>query len=154
MQRIAEALYSIVIALWVGGLWAIGGMAAPTLFVRLADNSTLAGALAGALFNLMAWVGLVAGAYVVVFMFARRGVAAMKLPVFWVVVVMILLTAAGHFGVQPMLAQIKAEGLPREVTEALTRNRFATWHGIASGLYVLQSLLGLVLLVLQEKGKR
>lgn len=152
MKRAADALYSIVIALWVGGLWAVGGLAAPMLFKRLADI-TLAGVLAGTLFNYIAWVGLAAGAYLLIFLFARRGAAAMKLPLFWVVALMFLLTVVGLFGVQPVLAQIKAEGLPREVTEALTRNRFATWHGIASGLYVVQCLLGLVLAVIQEKGK-
>ena len=29
------------------------------------------------------------------------------------------------------------------------RNRFATWHGVASVLYVIESLLGIALVVLQ-----
>ena len=39
MQRVAEHLYSIAITLWVGALWAIGYLAAPTLF-RLLDDKT------------------------------------------------------------------------------------------------------------------
>ena len=153
MRRVADALYSIVIALWVGGLWAIGGMAAPMLFKKLADI-TLAGVLAGTLFNYIAWFGLGAGVFLLGYLYVRRGAAAMKQPVFWVVLLMLLITIAGHFGIQPVLAQIKAEGLPREVTEALARTRFATWHGIASGRYVVQSLRGLSPVVIPEKGKR
>ena len=45
MHRLAEHLYSIVITLWVGALWAIGYMAAPTLF-HVLDDRALAGKLA------------------------------------------------------------------------------------------------------------
>lgn len=63
---------------------------------------------------------------------------------------MLLLTLAGHFGIQPILAQIKADA-PRQVLEGVLRDRFAMWHGISSGLYLLQSLLGAVL-VLKSRG--
>ena len=50
MRRFADALYSIAITLWVGGLWAIGYLAAPTLFAELSDRA-LARQLAGAMFR-------------------------------------------------------------------------------------------------------
>ena len=56
MRRLAESLYSLGITLWVGGLWAIGFIAAPSLFAALKDR-VLAGELAGNLFCLMAWAG-------------------------------------------------------------------------------------------------
>ncbi len=37
--------------------------------------------------------------------------------------------------------------------ESALRDRFATWHGVSSALYLVQSLLGIVLVVLQERGK-
>ncbi|MCH2219440.1 MAG: DUF4149 domain-containing protein [Dechloromonas sp.] len=46
MRRLAEALYLITIALWVGGLWAIGYIVAPVLFSSLGDRQ-LAGMVAG-----------------------------------------------------------------------------------------------------------
>jgi hypothetical protein len=58
---------------------------------------------------------------------------------------MLLLTLVSLFGIQPLLAQIKADALPREVMESVLRNRFATWHGVSSILYLVQSLLGLLL---------
>jgi hypothetical protein len=34
MRRLADALYDVMLTLWVGGLWAIGYLVAPTLFAR------------------------------------------------------------------------------------------------------------------------
>ena len=49
----------ILLTLWVGSLWAIGYIAAPTLFATLEDRA-LAGTLAGAMFvrarYLLGWV--------------------------------------------------------------------------------------------------
>ena len=66
---------------------------------------------------------------------------------------MLALTVAGHFGVQPILTQLQADALPRRVMESALRDRFTTWHGVSSALYLLQSLLGIALVILQERGK-
>ena len=153
MRRLADSLYAIVIALWVGGLWTVGYLVAPTLFATLNDRS-LAGEIAGRLFGVIAWVGIGCAVYLLVFLAVRRRWAAFRSGVFWLVLVMLLLTLAGYFGIQPILAQIKAEAWPRGVMEGMTRNRFATWHGISSGLYLVQSLLGAALVLLQGRGLR
>ena len=62
MRKLAEALYLAGVALWVGGLWAIGYLAAPVLFASLGDRQ-LAGMVAGKLFALIGWVGLGSAAY-------------------------------------------------------------------------------------------
>lgn len=149
----AESIYSVAVALWVGGMLAIGYVAAPVLFNGLADRGT-AGNLAGAMFAVMAWIGLACGAYLLLYLAVRRGLRAFKSGVFWIAAAMVALTVAGHFGIQPILTQLKADALPRQVMESAVRDRFATWHGISSGLYLLQSLLGLWLVVWQEGGKR
>ena len=153
MSRLTETLYSIAISLWVGGMCAIGYLAAPVLFHELADRS-LAGNLAGAMFALVAYVGLACGGYLLLFLLLRHGWRSVKRGVFWIVLAMLVLTVAGHFGVQPVIAQLKADALPRQVMESALRDRFAAWHGVSSGLYLLQSLLGLWLIVWQERGKR
>ena len=73
---------------------------------------------------------------------------------FWLVLLMLLLTVASYFGLQPVLAQLKAESFPREVMESALRNRFAAWHGVSSIVYLIQSLLGLFLVALQGRGLR
>ncbi len=70
-----------------------------------------------------------------------------------VLAIMLALTAAGHFGVQPLLAQLKADALPRQVMESALRDRFSEWHGVSRVLYLVQSLLGIALVILQERGR-
>jgi hypothetical protein len=143
MRSLAAALYSIAVTAWVGSLIsaAIGFIAAPLLFARIADR-TVAGALAGVMFTYTAWIGLGCGAYLVLYpAVAVKGWRAFQSGVFWIG------ADAGprrgrHFGVQPILAQLKSDALPRQVMESALRSRFATWHGVSSVLYLVQSLLG------------
>lgn len=153
MRRFAEALYGIAIALWVGGLWAVGYLAAPILFAELPDRM-LAGRLAGAMFEWLAWAGFACGTYLIAFLIARQGWRGLRSAPFWLVAGMLVLVAAGHFGIQPLMVQLKAEAWPRQVMESAVRDRFAAWHGVASILYLVQSLLGLVLVALQDRGRR
>jgi len=152
MRNLASALYSVAVAVWVGGLLAVGLIAAPVLFTQLADRA-VAGSLAGGMFSIMAWVGLACGAYLTLFLLFGKGWRAFKSGVFWIVLLMLALTVAGRFGVQPILTQLQADALPRRVMESALRDRFATWHGVSSALYLLQSLLGLALVIVQERGK-
>jgi hypothetical protein len=152
MSRLAFALYSIAVSVWVGSLLAIGLIAVPVLFNQLADRS-VAGSLAGSMFALMAWVGLGCGTYLILFVVFAKGWRAIKSSVFWIVLLMLILTVAGHFGVQPVLAQLQADALPRRVMESALRDRFAVWHGVSSALYLVQSLMGIALVILQERGK-
>jgi len=151
VRRLSEALYLAAITLWVGGMWAIGYIAAPVLFSTLGDRQ-LAGAVAGRLFALIGWIGLASAAYLMIFMTARRGVHVFRNAGFWLVFLMVLLVAASQFGIQPLMAQLKAAALPREVMESVMRDRFAAWHGISSILYLVQSLLGLWLVVWADRG--
>lgn len=152
MRSIADALQSIAVTLWVGGMWAIGFIVAPLLFARVPDRA-LAGLIAGTLFTYVAFLGIACAAYLLVFRVARFGAGSLKQGFFWVTALMLALTLAGEFGVQPILESLRAQALPREVMESLLRDRFMTWHGVASALYIVQSLLGLMLAVLHGRGK-
>lgn len=149
MKSLPDLLAAWSVALWVGGLWAVGYLAAPTLFYNL-DDRMLAGMLAGKLFGHIAWIGLLCGSWLLLFRLRRQGGAAFKQAFFWIVVVMLLLTIAQHFGIQPILQQLKDQAMPKDVMESLFRDRFATWHGISSAVYLIESLLGLVLIAKQH----
>jgi hypothetical protein len=148
-MRLPDLLAAWAVALWVGGLWAIGAIAAPVLFYHL-DDKMLAGWLAGRMFTWVAWLGIVSAAWLLIFRLGRFGPAAMKQSFFWIVVVMLLLTLAGHFGIQPILQQLKDQALPQDVMHSLVRDRFQTWHGISSAVYLFQCLLGLWLVARQH----
>ncbi|NJD25245.1 MAG: DUF4149 domain-containing protein [Betaproteobacteria bacterium] len=153
MRRIAEAFYLVAITLWVGSLWTTGYLTAPVLFSSLGDRQ-LAGMLAGKLFALGGWIGLGCAAYLAIFLIGRWGGQVWRRSVFWLVVLMVLLAAASQFGIQPLMAQLKADALPRGVMDSVLRDRFATWHGISSGLYLVQSLIGLWLVAWCGRGLR
>lgn len=150
MRSVAEAIYAIAITLWIGGSWAIGGIVAPTLFYTLTDHA-LAGSLAGKLFTLIAYIGIGCAIYLLLFRLARFGGACLSQGAFWIVLAILGLTLAGEFGVQPILAGLKDQALPKEVMESMFRDRFATWHGVASILYLIQSALGAVLVWLHAR---
>lgn len=153
MRSLADALYAISITLWIGGLWAIGYIVAPTLFWTLADRA-LAGSLAGKLFTLIAYAGIGCAAYVLLYRLARFGGACFKHGIFWLALTMLVLTIAGEFGVQPILASLKNQALPAEVMASVFRDRFATWHGVASVFYLIQSILGALLVWRQGRDPR
>jgi hypothetical protein len=153
MRSFTAALYAVALTLWIGGLWTIGYLVAPTLFYTLSDRA-LAGSLAGKLFTLIAYIGIGCAIYVLIFRLARFGGACFKQGIFWIVLVMLLLALVGEFGLQPILAALKRQALPQEAVESVFRDRFAAWHGIASALYVIQSVLGLLLVWLQGRDPR
>lgn len=146
MNHWSDKLALIVITAWVGALWAIGYLVAPTLFVTLADKQ-MAGMLAGKLFTLMAYVGMVCAVYLLIHRVTSFGGAALRQPFFWAVLLMFLLTLAGRFGIQPIIAGLKAQAMPADVMQSVFADRFRTWHGVASIAYLAQSLLGLVLVL-------
>ncbi len=145
-MRLGQLISSWAIVLWVGGLWAVGYLVAPLLFHNLPEDRVLAGFLAGKMFAGMAWVGMVCAAWLLLSRVQVAGGQAFKQAAFWIVLTMLLLTLAQYFGIQPILAELKAEAMPKDVMESLFRDRFETWHGVSSVVYLIESLLGLALI--------
>lgn len=150
MKNLADGLAAVLLVAWVGGVWAIGYIAAPTLFAELSDRQ-LAGNLAGELFKWIGWVGIVAGSYLLVHRLGKHGFPALKQSYFWIVLAMLLLVLGQQFGIQPVMQAMKDQVMPQAVMESAFRDRFATWHGISSIVYLVVSLLGL-LLVWRQRG--
>jgi hypothetical protein len=142
MKTVVDGLASLLLVFWVGGMWAIGYIAAPSLFSSLPNNHQLAGNLAGVLFTWIAWVGIVAGIYLLIYRLANAGFQALKQRFFWVVLIMLLLTLGQHFGIQPVMQALKDQALPKAVMESAFKSRFAAWHGVSSVIYLVESLLG------------
>lgn len=131
---------------------AIGFVAAPVLFTQLSDRS-VAGNLAGTMFSVISWVGLACGTYLTLYMVSVKGRGIKAAPVFWIVLLMLCLTLVGHFGVQPVMAQLQADALPSRIMQSNLRDQFVSWHRVSTTLYLLQTLLGIALVVLQERGR-
>lgn len=144
MSHIWSGIANLLLVLWVGSLLTLGAIAAPVLFSAL-DDKQLAGMLAGKMFTVGAWVGIVAGTFLLLHRLIRDGRAALKSLFFWLVLLMLLLTLAGHFGIQPILQNLKNQALPLAVMQSVFADRFSEWHGISRILWIIQSVLGVVL---------
>ena len=135
----------IVVTLWVGALW-MTGLTAYVLFDSLQDKQ-LAGNLAGKLFTIVSYIGAVSAFYLLIQRLMDYGTSSLKQSFFWAVFFMLLLILVGHFGIQPLLAQLKTDALPNGVMQSVFASRFKTWHGVASVAYLVQCLLGFVLIL-------
>lgn len=136
----------VLLSLWVGGLWTVGYLAVPILFATL-DDRMLAGMLAGKMFTAMSFIGLGAGTALLLMALSASARPLSQWRV-RLLLLMLVLVAVGEFVLQPMMAGLKAGGL-LEGSEAASR--FAMLHGVASILYLLNSLSGLALLILYAR---
>ena len=145
MNQWLDKFSLIIITLWIGALWAVG-VAAYVLFDTL-DDKRLAGQLAGEFFKIVSYVGLISATYLLIHRLLRFGSQAFKQGFFWAVLAMLLLVLAGHYGIQPLLAQLKADAMPSDVMQSVFADRFKTCHGVSSMAYVMQCLLGFIVVI-------
>lgn len=151
----------LVATLWAGSLWAVGYLAAPTLFATLSDR-VLAGTIAASLFTNQAWLSIICALVMLVLLWATQtstggifaGSAAnmaakARRTLLVIVLVMLGCTLVSHFGLQPMMASLRAAAGPGGVMEGAARNEFGILHGISSAIYLVQSLLAAWLVVKQ-----
>ncbi len=146
MKKFADGMALLAVTIWVGGLWGIGYVAVPVLFQTLPDKM-LAGLLAGKMFALVAWIGIASACYLLAYQLNASGKAALGQSVFRIVVAMLLLAMVMQFGIQPIMADLKAQALPADVMHSAFADRFKMLHGVSSILYLVQSLLGAVLVL-------
>ena len=132
----------ILLTLWVGSLWVAGFVVAPLLFAEL-DSRAQAGSVAGSLFTLTSYIGLVCGSLLLLVNGTVFRCINWRLVV---IVCMLLLVAVGQFVITPMVADLRVQGLTGTP-------RFGQLHGVASVLFIITSVLGLVLVAVGQQGR-
>ena len=132
----------ILLTLWVGSLWVAGFVVAPLLFAEL-DSRAQAGSVAGSLFTLTSYIGLVCGSLLLLVNGTVFRCINWRLVV---IVCMLLLGAVGQFVITPMVADLRVQGLT-------DTPRFGQLHGLASVLFIITSVLGLVLVAAGQQGR-
>jgi hypothetical protein len=137
------AVERVLATVWIGGLWIVGYLVAPTLFASL-DDRQLAGNLAGQMFLIVSYTGLLAGTLLLLSQLMDAGSRWRRQWRVWVLLGMLVLVIVGAFVLQPMMQELKTLGLTPGSEQAA---RFGMLHGISSVLYLLNSLLGFVLVV-------
>jgi uncharacterized membrane protein len=150
LRNLPKYLAALSVTLWVGGMWMLGYVVVPALFKVLPDRQ-LAGLVAGQLFTLLAYIGIVCALYLLLYQLQQSGRAALRSNAFRVTVAMLLLVLAGQFVMQPILADLKLQALPLDVMNSAFAPQFKTWHAVSGILYLIQSLLGIALVVDSRK---
>jgi hypothetical protein len=141
-----QAMRRLVATLWAGSLWAVGYLVAPTLFASV--DSTLAGELVGHLLRTEAWVSFACGVAMLGMIRTAPGLEARQRRVLgYLVLAMLVCALVLYFGIQPVMAQLREAAGPGGVRGSPQWSQFAMLHGISQLVYVIESVLGAVLVV-------
>lgn len=138
MQQISER---ILLTIWIGGMWAVGYIVAPTLFAMI-DDRMLAGSIAGRLFTIISFIGLFAAGFLLLTMLLRDFANAIHQWRAWALIIMLVLIIAGEFMLQPQMSALREGGILES-----EKSHFGMLHGISSALFLINSLIGLALVI-------
>jgi hypothetical protein len=145
MENLINKLSIILATLWVGGLWSML-MVTSVLFHKI-PSAYIAGAIAEDMFTYINYFGLITSLFLIFVGYKKSGIKLLKKSYFWIICMMLVVIMINYFGVNPFLEALKIEALSKEVMESVFSERYRTWHGIASGAYLLECFLGIMLVL-------
>jgi Domain of unknown function (DUF4149) len=148
MHITAQRVFVFILTLWVGSIITVGYIVTPTLFATLSDPQ-VAGMVAGALFRIEGIISMVLSVGLIVFanLLVKRGCGRYK-NIRWYLLAMLICAGISAFIFEPMMDSLREEALSQGFPVMLSplAESFSRLHTFASILYLLQSLIGLVLL--------
>jgi len=136
MLEISE---KILLTIWIGGMWAIGYIVTPVLFQML--DKVVAGQIAGQLFSVMSYIGIFSAVALIINILFKQGFSTRHWQLL-VLIIMLIIIMVAQFVIQPMMAELKVAGLSES-----NASQFGRLHGIASVLFLMNSLAGLALVI-------
>jgi hypothetical protein len=145
MPFFIRAVEQLLLTLWVGGLWVTGFIYAPLLFAGY--ERLQAGDIAGRLFSAMSLTGIACATLLLGFATAR---ARQRVWRDWravVLMMMLLLALIGEFALAARMRELKLLAA-HQINAAPLWAEFGRLHGLSSALYLLESVLGLLLVAL------
>jgi uncharacterized membrane protein YhaH (DUF805 family) len=140
-----QRLFLLIAGVWVGSLFAVGFLVVPTIFTALQDRQ-VAGMIAGTLFQVEAYLSVAAclSLLALASLLVKRRVDHYR-SIRWITLALLLCSALTCFGLIPYMDALRQEalllGVP--VMASPSASLFGRLHGISSGLFLTQSLLGL-----------
>ena len=140
-----QRFFLLIAGVWVGSLFTVGYLVVPTIFANLQDRQ-VAGMIAAAIFQAQAYVSVLV---CVALLLLANALIKRRVETYrntrWVILVLLLISALTCFGLIPYMDALRQEalllGVP--VMASPSASLFGRLHGISSGLYLIQSLLGL-----------
>ncbi|WP_431821977.1 DUF4149 domain-containing protein [Burkholderia sp. F1] len=140
-------VFRLLSAVWVGSLLTIGYAVAPVLF-RSLERMT-AGSVAAQLFRIEAVLGVVCGVLLLVLsnQQVRRGNDEYR-RVRWILAAMVGCVLIGYFALQPFMNALRVAAMDAgtDIASSPYASRFGMLHGVSSLFYLVESVLGLMLI--------
>lgn len=144
-RALFQRLFILIAGVWVGSLFTVGYLVVPTIFANLQDRQ-VAGMIAAAIFQAEAYVSVVVCVALLLLanVLIKRNTENYR-NTRWVILVLLLISAMTCFGFIPYMNALRQEALLLGVPVMASpfASLFGRLHGISSGLYLIQSLLGL-----------
>jgi hypothetical protein len=136
----------LLAALWAGSVWAVSYLAAPSAFAVL--DSTQAGSVVGVMLTRLAWLSLLCAPLLAVLVACSRELERKRRRwLYALIAAMLACSLAVYLGLQPMMAAIRAAAGPAGVRASPQWGTFAALHGVSQLLYLVESVLGAMLVV-------
>jgi hypothetical protein len=136
----------LLASLWAGSVWAVSYLAAPSAFAVL--DSTQAGNVVGVMLTRLAWMAMVMAPLLGLVSLRCADLDAQRRR--WIVGLaggMLACSLIVFLGLQPMMAAIREAAGPAGVRASPQWGTFAALHGVSQVLYLLESVLGAVLVL-------
>jgi Domain of unknown function (DUF4149) len=143
----AQRLFVLIAGLWVGGLLTVGYLVAPAVFSTMTDRQA-AGMVAGTIFKIEAYLSLIVCIALMVLanLLVNRGLNQFRI-IRWLLLAMLLCSIAAAFVFIPWMNALRDDALAQGMPVMLSPSAsiFSMLHGASSIIFMIQSLLGLVL---------
>jgi hypothetical protein len=134
----------LLAALWAGSVWAVSYLAAPSAFAVL--DSSQAGNVVGVMLTRLAWLSIALAPLVLLLVWRSGDLDAKRRRwLVWLALGMLACSLAVYLGLQPMMAAIREAAGPAGVRASPQWGRFAALHGVSQVLYLVESVLGAIL---------
>lgn len=136
-----QKILTILMSAWLGAQLTAGYVVAPVLFQHL--PKMVAGNIAGILFGLLAYTGLVVWLLVGLYGYYRqKHQPARSRTLMWIAILWVL-QAFSQWIITPVIEALKT-GRHHWLSDTISSS-FAVWHGTSSIIYLLISFIGLYL---------
>lgn len=124
---------------WAGSVWFSGFVAAPVLFTILAPNKPLAGQIAGTLFQISGYIGLVCGLTLLALLIITwRNTRLFRMAFFYILTGMLVLVSINLFALQPEMIRLNSAISGNPTSNAADIRQI---HAIASSIHLALSVL-------------
>ena len=147
MQTAALANVRLLLAaLWAGSVWGVSYLAAPSAFAVL--DSTQAGSVVGMMLTREAWLSIVLALLLAVLAWRSADLDAKRRRwLSWCIGGMLACSLVVYLGLQPAMAAIRESAGPAGVRASPQWGTFAALHGVSQLCYLVESVLGAILVV-------